>query len=298
VHKVFQALAHVREEPVTSAHEDQVEAAFRDLERLLLSRLLKVPYHDPSRQVRELALTDAPSAEDLMDARAFVREELRPAFFAVASPAWLPMLDGDGWFEKLAPPDYTDDGWVSFPTWPQATYLVRVAPERPDETLNIRRTRSARRESARCTCGTCRCFSGSTTRGQSATCPASSATTSLAMPPGRPTFAWAPSRRRSHDSWRRAERAIAALATADARTTSADAHRRVLGRGISEERERLAEHMFIAACRKWPELTATVERFLAIAPEADRVAGANNIGTALHEDSGVAVEFRKETSRG
>jgi hypothetical protein len=132
----FVQLAHVGGPEDADRGADALAQAWHDLELLLLSRLLEVPYHELGQQVRALALKSSPKLSDLHEAWTLVRDELRPAFFATATPAWLPLLDADGWFAETPLPERGED-WVSFPNWAQAGYLARVAAERPDDVLAI-----------------------------------------------------------------------------------------------------------------------------------------------------------------
>ena len=139
VHRVFVSLTHLG---ATLRDAEQGRGARRGgahgpgaFAAVAVARGARITQLD--RDVRELALLSAsPTAADARAAQNLVREELQPAFFAAATPAWLPLLDADGWFENPPPPVH-EDGWVSFPSWPQATYLVRVAAERPTETLAV-----------------------------------------------------------------------------------------------------------------------------------------------------------------
>lgn len=137
VHGVFVSLTHIGANP-RDADKGAARAAeaLAELEHLLLSRLLEVPYHELDQHVRELALNPAPTLLDLGVAQTLLREELRPAFFHTATAAWLPLLADDGWFDSPPPPELGDD-WVSFPDWPQAQYLTRVAGDYPDDVLRI-----------------------------------------------------------------------------------------------------------------------------------------------------------------
>jgi hypothetical protein len=80
-----------------------------------------------------------PSPEDV----AFICIHLAPGVTALAhvfgrlSVDWLPRLRAQGVFSD--PPDIQrhDDGSTSFPYWPQAAYLARVASERPTDVLDV-----------------------------------------------------------------------------------------------------------------------------------------------------------------
>ncbi|MFH0944695.1 MAG: hypothetical protein V2A76_05810, partial [Planctomycetota bacterium] len=57
-------------------------------------------------------------------------------FFERAGREWLPPLRAADFFRHPPPPEEVQGG-VRFPDWPQATYLVRVAPEEPAEVAEI-----------------------------------------------------------------------------------------------------------------------------------------------------------------
>jgi hypothetical protein len=87
------------------------------------------------RALSEACAKPTPSSDDL----SFVATHLAPGvaaishIFAGLTPAWLVPLRERGVFDE--PPDvlFHEGGSYSFPEWPQATYLLRIAPESPEE---------------------------------------------------------------------------------------------------------------------------------------------------------------------
>lgn len=56
-------------------------------------------------------------------------------FDAITDRSWLPLLRNKDVFSAPPGPEPHDDGTVSFPPWPVMRYLIRLAPELPDEVI-------------------------------------------------------------------------------------------------------------------------------------------------------------------
>jgi len=55
-------------------------------------------------------------------------------FTSIKSSEWLPVLLKNGFFDSPPEPEHGDN-WVRFPPWPQSSYLVRAAPQIPEEVV-------------------------------------------------------------------------------------------------------------------------------------------------------------------
>jgi hypothetical protein len=80
---------------------------------------------------------------------------------------------------------------------------------------------------------------------------------------------------------------LASVGVSHAPSTSTDQE------GVSHERQRLANHIYIAAWKQVPALAATAARYQANAPAEDRAAGITSLGYALYNDE-FGEPFRKD----
>ena len=59
-------------------------------------------------------------------------------FFTYATdPTWIPFLVEQGFFRNPPDAEYSSDGFVQFPFWPELEYLKKVCKEAPDVTVNL-----------------------------------------------------------------------------------------------------------------------------------------------------------------
>jgi hypothetical protein len=90
-------------------------------------------------RARVLARKPQPGKKDLK----VLRQELPPdlvvrrEFFAHASPGWAQLLHRHGHFATVPQVEVLDDGSTLAAEWPEAEYLVRVAPDVPDVVSEI-----------------------------------------------------------------------------------------------------------------------------------------------------------------
>src|SRR5437762_6535433 len=80
----------------------------------------------PTPEAVDQALASAPRAE-----------QLQYFFSKLENPEWLDPLAERKFFASPLSPVFHEEGTVSFPLWPQAQYLVRVAPFAPDKVIEL-----------------------------------------------------------------------------------------------------------------------------------------------------------------
>jgi hypothetical protein len=131
--RYFHRVAHVGGPAVPDPDIDEFERYFARLERLLASQFRAEGYYESQADLDELITKAAPTEDDADAVVALLRGELYRSFFErVQSPAWLPLLKGRGYF-KSAPKRIIEGQYMRFPAWPESRYLVRIAPEVPED---------------------------------------------------------------------------------------------------------------------------------------------------------------------
>lgn len=81
-----------------------------------------------------------PTPETVEHALSHMRDVERRYFFSrLSNPLWVDELDSRGCFSRPPSAIKTDSGNVSFPGWPELSYLVKMIPEAPERVTGILR---------------------------------------------------------------------------------------------------------------------------------------------------------------
>ncbi len=133
----FKGHAHLPDKPFGAKADTELAKHFKCLDKYLLiaasSRLSRLQELDellngtkPTHQVIEAALESIKAAPD------------RQYFFSrLNSPVWVDPMRERGYFSQPPRVKELPEGYVQYPPWPELSYLVSIADQKPDKVIEI-----------------------------------------------------------------------------------------------------------------------------------------------------------------
>lgn len=151
VRKYFTGRAHIAEKPRQMPEMDDIRRHFELVELALdlgLSQFwtghqtmsavrLRANRNSPGTDGR--STWSAPSDRDLDELALALQSptNARAFFDELLNPAWFKPLRGKNLIKAPDAPIPVETGGVTFPVWPEGAYLVRIAPERPEDVTRL-----------------------------------------------------------------------------------------------------------------------------------------------------------------